>query len=381
MAFNHLMLPQYQVANGFDVSPISNALQSNQDNLIAQNRLGLQRRQVDLAERADTRQGEAHAADMEQRKRQQAGALAQMGLAEKDPTRRQNILDRIISMHADKTKLGPEYLNPDTAFDLIVREAQGFMGEKDQAQLGLIRGQTAAAYAQAEKDRREAAIGGKASLVPVWGKDAQGNDILLQTRPDGSAVQTRLPPGVSVTGKTGRLDLGTHWGITDQAGNLIHKYPKDLEGKEAAEARGRASGQAQVDLPKVQENAAATTRYVDEVLKDPNLPNVTGWQARLPTVRSTSIDTEERIAQLGGRAFLSAFESLKGGGQITEIEGKKATDALARLTNLKQSDKGFVQALNDFKREVSNLVAIAERRARTGGGASGPPPADPLGIR
>ena len=39
------------------------------------------------------------------------------------------------------------------------------------------------------------------------------------------------------------------------------------------------------------------------------------------------------LDQIGGQAFLQAFESLKGGGQITEIEGTKATTALTRLTD------------------------------------------------
>lgn len=59
------------------------------------------------------------------------------------------------------------------------------------------------------------------------------------------------------------------------------------------------------------------------------------------------------LEQLQGSAFLQAFESLKGGGQITEIEGKKATDAIARL-NRAQSDEEFKVALGEL-REVMSL--------------------------
>jgi hypothetical protein len=75
---NMLALPQYQVSNGWDFTPINNALQSNQDNLLAQNRLGLQRRQVDLAERADTRAGETHGLQMAQMRRQSEQEEARM---------------------------------------------------------------------------------------------------------------------------------------------------------------------------------------------------------------------------------------------------------------------------------------------------------------
>jgi hypothetical protein len=152
------------------------------------------------------------------------------------------------------------------------------------------------------------------------------------------------------------------------SGPAVATIAKDPAGKAAATERGTQQAKAAIDLPKVKQNAATALKYIQDVLDDPNLENVTGWQANLPTVFSASHDTESRIAQLKGKAFLSAFESLKGGGAITEAEGSKATDALARLNNLKQSDEGFKQALQDFRNEVIGLVKIAEQRA--GGSAT-----------
>ena len=172
------------------------------------------------------------------------------------------------------------------------------------------------------------------------------------------------------------LDTGTGFvrpNPVAPGGPPVATIQKDIAGKAAQQAQGTEQGKALVDLPKVRQNATTTLKYIDDVLRDPNLGNVTGAQGWLPTVRSTSRDTEARIAQLGGRAFLSAFESLKGGGQITEIEGKKATEALARLTDLKQSDAGYKKALEDFRNEVITLVQIAEQRAQ-GAGPYVPPP-------
>jgi hypothetical protein len=165
------------------------------------------------------------------------------------------------------------------------------------------------------------------------------------------------------------LDTGTAFVNPNpvQPGAPTASIPKDVAGVEEQKDRGKA----RVDLHKVEDNARTTLAYIDAVLNDKNLPNVTGWQAYLPTVFAESVDTEERINQLKGSAFLTAFESLKGGGQITEIEGKKATDAKARLENLKQSDAGYLQALRDFRQEVLNLVEVARRKA----GASAPPTA------
>jgi hypothetical protein len=79
------------------------------------------------------------------------------------------------------------------------------------------------------------------------------------------------------------------------------------------------------------------------------------------------------VDQLGGAAFLQAFESLKGGGQITEMEGKKATDAIARL-NRSQSDKEFETALKDLRQVMSDGLSRMKSGSAT---PSGNAPAAP----
>ncbi len=53
-------------------------------------------------------------------------------------------------------------------------------------------------------------------------------------------------------------------------------------------------------------------------------------------------------------------------GQITEVEGKKATEAIGRL-NTAQSDKAFKQALGDLR----DVVEGSMKRTSGEGGASG----------
>lgn len=62
--------------------------------------------------------------------------------------------------------------------------------------------------------------------------------------------------------------------------------------------------------------------------------------------------------QLQGNVFLQAYQQLKGGGQITEIEGTKAENAIARLQTA-QTEEGFVQALNDLR----DVVILSRERA------------------
>lgn len=64
------------------------------------------------------------------------------------------------------------------------------------------------------------------------------------------------------------------------------------------------------------------------------------------------------LEQVQGGTFMQAFNNLKGGGQITEQEGAKATAAIARL-NPRQSEEGFNKALIDFD------GVLAQAQART----------------
>jgi len=68
--------------------------------------------------------------------------------------------------------------------------------------------------------------------------------------------------------------------------------------------------------------------------------------------------------QAVGAAFMQAFATLKGGGQITEKEGEKATAALTRM-NLAQSESEYIRAAREFKSEVETVMEIARTRYNT----------------
>jgi hypothetical protein len=76
-----------------------------------------------------------------------------------------------------------------------------------------------------------------------------------------------------------------------------------------------------------------------------------------------------RLNQIGGQQFLQAFESLKGGGQITEMEGKKATNAMSRLMDTGQSETSYRQAAQ----ELTDVIKRSVDRARTAAGIARPP--------
>lgn len=111
-------------------------------------------------------------------------------------------------------------------------------------------------------------------------------------------------------------------------------------------------------------NADQTLSNIQGVLMHPGLESATGAvQGKLPSYLANPFnmqaieDFRARAEQLQGTAFLQAYQSLKGGGQITEIEGKKAEAAQARL-NQAQSEPEYRLALE----EMASL--IRQRKAR-----------------
>jgi hypothetical protein len=73
-------------------------------------------------------------------------------------------------------------------------------------------------------------------------------------------------------------------------------------------------------------------------------------------------DFRSRFDQIKDKTFLQAFENLKGAGQITEIEGAKATSALNRMS-LAQSEKEFITAAREFEQNIKSGMELARKRA------------------
>jgi hypothetical protein len=123
---------------------------------------------------------------------------------------------------------------------------------------------------------------------------------------------------------------------------------------------------AQVDMQAQAATAQDSLELINSVLNSPSLESVTGMiQGRLPAMSQSGTDLVTRIEQLQGQAFLQAFESLKGGGSITEIEGQAATNAIARL-NRAQSAEAFRESLRDLQ----EIYQRAVDRVSNGGSAA-----------
>ena len=125
---------------------------------------------------------------------------------------------------------------------------------------------------------------------------------------------------------------------------------------------------------------------IDALLFDPALGKALGIEGFLRTpFAELGLDTETarvkaRIDQIKGGAFLQAFESLKGGGQITELEGQKAEAAQSRL-NTAQSEEDFRDALNEFRFYIDQGIRRLNGEQIAPDTIYNPDAADPLGIR
>lgn len=122
-----------------------------------------------------------------------------------------------------------------------------------------------------------------------------------------------------------------------------------------------------------------TLRVIDKALKHPGRKTATGMSGQVDPrnyVAGTDAMNFKIVSdQLAGKAFLQAFESLKGGGQITETEGKKATDAIARL-NRAQSDSEYEVALKDLQGVVKDAYKRATGKEYASPDASTGVPSD-----
>lgn len=80
-----------------------------------------------------------------------------------------------------------------------------------------------------------------------------------------------------------------------------------------------------------------------------------------PVAGTKEADFKAMLEQVQGAAFLQAFERLRGGGQITQIEGEKATQAIIRAQQ-SQSEDGFKKSMQ----EALELLNRAEKRVMSG---------------
>ncbi len=220
--------------------------------------------------------------------------------------------------------------------------------------------------------------------TPIYGTDSQGKTVLGAIGKQGQFRQLDTG-GVEVNPGVKMIDTGTGTLVVDsRSGRPISApgqpsgqpmpqgvspqqpatyVPKDVAGAAKAKEQGTEQGKAEFSLPNTLAKADQSIAVVDRLLAHPGRETATGLSSVLdPRNYVPGTDAKNfqiNLNQLKGHAFLQAFESLKGGGAITEIEGSKATQAIARLETA-QSDNEFKAALT----ELRGILVAGKQRAQ-----------------
>ena len=137
--------------------------------------------------------------------------------------------------------------------------------------------------------------------------------------------------------------------------------------KTAATQQAKNKVEAVANLPKVVDQANESIKLIDDLVSHPGFELMVGKSnpageiaALMPGTAAR--DFKARFDQIKGKQFLEAFETLKGGGQITEIEGIKATQAISRMERA-QSEEEFKNAGQEFQGIIRKGVERASNKA------------------
>lgn len=158
--------------------------------------------------------------------------------------------------------------------------------------------------------------------------------------------------------------------------------------KEYGQVLGKNKATAEQALPGAIETANEGIRLIDEMVGKQEIKDASGKVIQkatkphpgfssyvgfsfLPGQRfvegSDAASYEVRQKQIEGKAFLEAFNALKGGGSITEKEGEKATQAITRM-NKASNEKEYISAA----RELQDIMRRGVDRARAKAGQTSP---------
>lgn len=173
--------------------------------------------------------------------------------------------------------------------------------------------------------------------------------------PQGAATQAPPPPAAPTQG------------AAPTGGNIADRRRQaaaaDTASKQEATVVGEDIGKARAAQGRVEQNADYLISKVDELITHPGFERSVGIKGPgllfglrdKPISGTREADWMSRFDEIGGRTFLEAFETLRGGGQITEKEGEKATQALNRMRTT-TSEEEFKLAAKDFTEIVKRGV-------------------------
>jgi hypothetical protein len=181
----------------------------------------------------------------------------------------------------------------------------------------------------------------------------------ITSTPDGG-LQLTQGPGVG-SSRAGGLEYTVENGVT-----VARPIPGTPAAAEVQAQRGKLesailTGQDMIGTLESIVGRPAVEGGDTAMPPDPALASILGMvQGRVPPLSQAGEDLKVKVEQIAGVAFLQAFETLKGAGAITQVEGEKATQAIARLSRT-QSPEAFKASLFEF----TDIVRRGVEKARS----------------
>jgi len=197
----------------------------------------------------------------------------------------------------------------------------------------------AADRASASAASAKAEAGARFGVTPVYGRDASGNRVLIQTSDRGEINQAELPEGVTLEDdryKSSQRALGT------------------AEGKKAAYQT--EAGQAVIAA---QDKADQIIANIDQAIEQSDF-----WNTGVTGKAVWSSDFNATLDSIGANAMLSELLNLKrqGGtlGALSEGEGKALRAAAVNITR-SQSEDQLDDNLRAYKLQVQRTVDLLKQ--------------------
>jgi hypothetical protein len=288
-----------------------------------------------------------------------------------------NIKDLGADIFRNTVTLVPNMLSGSKGYDPSQRETSNYR----TAISGLVQKQQDAlsGLTTARKERAQAFIGGIRKPVGVPTQTTQGLAIATTDSVSGGVGMQFLTDAAGnpvIKNDISMIDMGGGGVGAINANDLGAGINEIISSEDATSANASSAGakvvstalaedavDAVINLESTQANAKTMSDLFSrirnhrgrEAVLDSNLGTLNPM-LRIPN--SAELDFNSILKELQGDVFMTAYKGLKGGGQITEIEGEKAEQAIQNMT-LNQSKEQFMESLDILE----NIVMQATREA------------------
>lgn len=354
-----MTLPAYQMPGPLDFSGMTNALARYNDSSWKQAQLDNERTRIGFeGERLGMEKGRFAREERDDKMKSLVGSVLAVN-QEQDPGRRQQMLGQILAQHPDPAmRTHPVFSDPVKGPAALMADLQAhginpYALAQTQAGLAHTQAQTAATVGSERRadQMQPLDILAKQKTIEAakFGKTKEDEDLYVQ---DPSS-----PTGVRYIPKPQNPD------------GQSAAYRKALD-----KERGEARAKAETSLPGIVDTSERALKTIAQIRTHPGRKYGTGAAGMIaPHLPNTDArGFANLVDQAKGQTFLEAYNSLRGGGAITEAEGKKAEQAFARLDRA-QSGADFDAALIDLEDVIRTGTARAHKAAGiTQGQATGP---------